>query len=97
MAPRAIDRIRDAVVRSSQVAKLKLDAAFLRRERDRLVLLLGEATLALLDAGQVPERSELAAVLADVRAVDLRLADSLRQIDEIHRETGGPEPVPWVE
>jgi hypothetical protein len=37
-----LDRIRDAVVRSSQIGKIKLDATFLRRERDRLVKQLGE-------------------------------------------------------
>ena len=38
MSQPPIHRIRNALVRSSQVAKLKLDATFLRRERDRLLM-----------------------------------------------------------
>jgi len=80
-------RFRNAVVRSSQVAKLKLDATFLRRERDNLLLKLGEAALGLLNSGDLTEHPALAMLLADARALEQRLDEALRQIDEIHRET----------
>ena len=90
MSQPPIHRIRNALVRSSQVAKLKLDATFLRRERDRLLMQLGEAALTLLDSGEISEHPALATLLADARALEQRLEDSLRQIDEIHQETASP-------
>jgi len=90
MSQPPIHRIRNALVRSSQVAKLKLDATFLRRERDRLLMQLGEAALTLLDSGEISEHPALATLLADARALEQRLEDSLRQIDEIHQETATP-------
>jgi hypothetical protein len=75
------------VVRSSQVAKLKLDATFLRRERDGLLRKLGEAALTLLNSGDLAEHPALGALLADARKLEERLEEALRQIEEIHSET----------
>jgi len=89
MAHKPIHRIRNALVRSSQVAKLKLDATFLRRQRDNLLMELGEAALTLLDAGELAAHPALATLLSDARALEERLEEALRQIDEIHREVEG--------
>lgn len=39
------DEIKDAIVKSSQAGKAKLDAAFLKRQRERMLAQLGEEVL----------------------------------------------------
>lgn len=72
-AVEALGEVRDAVVRSSQLGKLKLDASFLRRERDAVLLRLGEAIYdrVLRRAMDLPE--ELNGLLRELRALDERL------------------------
>lgn len=43
------DEIKDAIVKSSQAGKAKLDAAFLKRQRERLFAQLGEDVLRAAD------------------------------------------------
>jgi hypothetical protein len=45
------DEIKDAIVKSSQAGKAKLDAAFLKRQRERLLAQLGEEVLRAVDEG----------------------------------------------
>ena len=40
-----IDEIRDVIVRGSQAGKAKLDAQFLKRQRDKLLVQIGEAVI----------------------------------------------------
>jgi hypothetical protein len=88
MAAKPIHRLRNVLVRSSQVAKLKLDATFLRRERDNLLMKLGEAALTLLNSGELEQHPALATLLGDARALEEKLDEALRQLEEIHGETG---------
>ena len=81
-----LDRLRDALVRTSQIGKLKLDAVFLRRERDRLIQRLGEAALTLVETGDIAEHPGLADALVDIRALDQKLNETLRGISAIQRE-----------
>ncbi|HUB08138.1 MAG TPA: hypothetical protein VMB50_14115 [Myxococcales bacterium] len=81
-----IERVRDAVVRSSQIGKIKLDATFLRRERDRLVKQLGEEALNLMLVDRLAVPQELQQLLAEIRVVEGRIEADGRQMDEILHE-----------
>lgn len=84
-------RLRDVLVRQSQIGKLKLDATFVRRERDALLMQLGETALQLLARGELSEHPALGELLAELRRLDERRERDLRQVDAIRTEFG-PEP-----
>ncbi|MHB8419996.1 MAG: hypothetical protein ACYDCL_18130 [Myxococcales bacterium] len=81
-----LERVRDAVVRSSQIGKIKLDATFLRRERDRLVKQLGEEALNLMLADRLPVPQELEALVREVQGLEGRIEADSRQMSEILHE-----------
>ncbi len=81
-----LERVRDAVVRSSQIGKIKLDATFLRRERDRLVKQLGEEVLNLMLADRLSIPQELEKLVRDIQTVEGRIEADGRQVDEIMQE-----------
>ncbi len=81
-----LDRIRDAVVRSSQIGKIKLDATFLRRERDRLVKQLGEEALNLMLAERLKVPDELAPLLREIELLERKIEADGRQMDQILQE-----------
>ncbi len=81
-----LDRVREAVVRSSQIGKIKLDSTFLRRERERLVLRLGEEALNLMLADRLAVPPELAPIIKQIEGVERRIEMSGRQVDEILKE-----------
>jgi hypothetical protein len=73
-----IDEIRDVIVRGSHAGKAKLDAQLLKRQRDKLLLQIGEAVIADHKRGVPlpPSCEELAVKLDDVQ----------RQVDEAEAE-----------
>ncbi len=79
-AVEAIGEVKDVVVRTSQVGKIKLDASFLRRERDKLLLELGEAVFDRIDEGRLELPEGLGELVARVKELESKLA---RQEDEI--------------
>jgi hypothetical protein len=81
-----LDRIRDAVVRSSQIGKIKLDATFLRRERDRLIKQLGEEALNLMLADRLKIPDELASLLGEIQLLEGKIEADGRQMDQILQE-----------
>ena len=81
-----LDRIRDAVVRSSQIGKIKLDATFLRRERDRLVKELGEEALNLMLTERLKVPEELGHLVAEIQVVEGKIEADGRQMDQILHE-----------
>ena len=80
------DELRDAVVRSSQVAKTKLDTTFLRRDRDRLLHQLGVDYLRLVGDKQVVPPAELKATLEAIKKVDADIAEQETEISAILEE-----------
>lgn len=75
-----IDEIRDVIVRGSHAGKAKLDAELLKRQRDKLLMHIGEAVIDDHKRGATsslpPSCEELAKKLEDVQ----------RQIDEAEAE-----------
>ena len=83
---RKLDRIRDAVVRSSQIGKLKLDATLLRRERDRLIQQLGEAALNLIMTSRLAVPEEIAPLVKQIQTLEGRIEADSRQMASILKE-----------
>ena len=81
-----VEALRDRIVVLSQVGKGKLDAAFTRRELDRKFVLLGEQVLMLVREGRLVLPEELAALAAEARDLEDRLA---AQHEEITALEGG--------
>lgn len=71
------DEIKDAIVKSSQAGKAKLDAAFLKRQRERLLAQLGEEVLRGVADGTatVPPSSE----------------ETVKRIEELERQIKADE------
>ena len=81
-----VEALRDRIVVLSQVGKGKLDAAFTRRELDRKLVVLGERVLMLVREGRLVLPDETAALAADARDLQDRLA---AQHEEITALEGG--------
>jgi hypothetical protein len=65
----SIDEIRDVIVRGSHAGKAKLDAQLLKRQRDKLLMQIGEAVIADHKRGVPlpPSCEDLAVKLDDVQ------------------------------
>jgi hypothetical protein len=80
------EELRDAVVRTSQVAKTKLDASFLRRERDRLLHQLGTDYLQLIHDKQVTPPSDLKSTIEAIKKVDSDISEQETEMSVILEE-----------
>lgn len=69
-----LEELKDVVVKASQSAKVKLDATFLRRERDRLYQLLGEEVFELIEQGNLKTPTVLRDTVDRVNAIVEQLA-----------------------
>lgn len=85
-AVEALGDVRDAVVRSSQVGKIKLDATFLRRERDRLFARLGEEVFDRVEEGRLVLPDDLVGPIEQLREVERRLEEQEAEIAAVHSE-----------
>ncbi|HEY4223034.1 MAG TPA: hypothetical protein VGO62_16870 [Myxococcota bacterium] len=75
-----IDEIRDVIVRGSQAGKAKLDVQLLKRQRDKLLMQIGEA---VIHEGHVPAScEELAARVVDV---DKQIADADAEAQKVFK------------
>jgi hypothetical protein len=65
----SIDEIRDVIVRGSHAGKAKLDAQLLKRQRDKLLMQIGEAVIADHKRGVAlpPSCEDLAVKLDEVQ------------------------------
>lgn len=85
----AVGEAKDAVVRSSQKGKIKLDAAFLRRERDAAARLLGEEIFRLVEEGRLELPAELEAGVAAIRDFDAKIAVQEAELASVEAEAAG--------
>ena len=86
-----LEDLKEVMVRASTTAKVKLDATFLRRERDRLFQELGEETYLLIEEG----RLEVPAALRDTVDRIHAIVEQLAEEEAALRGEGpgeGPEP-----
>ncbi len=70
-----LEDLKEIMVRASTTAKVKLDATFLRRERDRLFQELGEETYLLIEEGQLEAPAALRDTLDRIHAIVEQLAE----------------------
>jgi len=87
-ASSALGRLKDAIVRTSQIGKIKLDASALRRERDLLLQQLGARFLDGIERGAVPapDDPEVARILERIREVDEGLAQQDAELAAVEAE-----------
>jgi hypothetical protein len=83
---KGLGRLRHVLVRSSQIGKLKLDATFLRRERDGVVQELGEAALRLMREGALPIPEALKGLYDEATALDDKIESGGRLVEEMRKE-----------
>jgi hypothetical protein len=69
-----LEDIKDAVVRTTEVGRAKLDAALLRRDRDRLYARLGESAYKLAEAGALALPADLEDLRGEIGALNERIA-----------------------
>ncbi len=81
-----LGRVREAVVRSSQIGKIKLDSTFLRRDREKLVQKLGEEALNLMLADRLAIPEELSDIVRQIQLLEGKIEAEGRQVDEIMKE-----------
>ncbi len=77
-----LEDLREVVLKASQNAKVRLDATFLRRERDRLYQQLGEETYALAETGKLKVPAELRDTVDRIHAIVEQVAAADREAEE---------------
>ena len=97
VARSGLGTMKEVVVRSSQSGRIRIDVALLHRERDQLLVELGERVCACLDEsddGELPESlRELRALRERVREVEARArASAVRASDNAFGAPRGFEP-----
>jgi hypothetical protein len=82
-----LERLRHVLVRSSQIGKLKLDATFLRRERDSVVHELGEAAIRLMRVAKLAIPEELRGLYEEANALEGKIESGGRLVEEMRKES----------
>ncbi|AKU90368.1 hypothetical protein [Vulgatibacter incomptus] len=82
-AAEALEEVRNAVVRSSQASKIRIDATFLRRDRDHLFRDLGRKVFELAEAGELALTEDLFAALEPIRELSRKLDDHDKELAEV--------------
>lgn len=91
----SLEVVKENIVRSSQIGRYRLDATFQRRERDRLLLRLGEQALQSIEKGEWDPPSPIREAYEGVKAVEDKMALAEQAIGELDRAP--PEEGPTKE
>ncbi len=81
-----LEDIREAVVKASQTARERLDATFLRRERDRLYQQLGEDTFVLIESGKLEPPRALRDLLDRIHVIGQQLDEAEKEAAEAEKD-----------
>ena len=84
------DEIKNAIVRSSSAGKAKLDATFLRRQRERLLIELGAEVFEAAEQGEVRLPDRARNIATRVREVEAQIKEQEGEVERLLR----PEEVP---
>lgn len=82
-AREALAEVRDAVVRTSQLGKLKMDATFLRKEQDKALQRLGAQVFEMVEDGDLAPPKELLPHLELVRSLARQLEEQEEEMIEV--------------
>ncbi|MCA9520123.1 MAG: hypothetical protein KC609_04095 [Myxococcales bacterium] len=82
-AATGLNDLKNAVVSTAQVGRLKLDVTFLRRSRDRMLRDLGSAIVAAVASGDVILEGELQQLCEQIAEVDAKIRDEEARVDEL--------------
>jgi hypothetical protein len=90
-----LEDIKDAVVRTTEVGRAKLDAALLRRDRDRAYARLGEQVYKLAEAGSLTLPADMEDLRDAIDELNERIAaEEARAETAGENESPGEEPAP---
>ena len=93
MASTGFETLREVVVRSSQAGKLRVDLALMARERQQILVQLGEQVAALVDDGGLELPEEQQKLFERLRDLEQRIkADQSRIQDNAFGAPRGFEP-----
>lgn len=81
-----LEDLREVVLKASQNAKVRLDATFLRRERDRLYQQLGEECYELVETGSLKVPGELRDTVDRIHAIVEQIADADREAEDVEEQ-----------
>jgi hypothetical protein len=85
-----IDEIRDVIVRGSHAGKAKLDAQLLKRQRDKLLMQIGEALLADVKSGATPLPPSCDELAKRVDELERQLAEAEAEADKAFARVNKP-------
>lgn len=95
-AREALAEVREAVVRSSQVGKMKIDVTFLRREQDKAYQRLGAKVFELAEEGEIELSKELTPLVDLVRSLGRQIVEQEAELSDVEddpaRGEDDPEP-----
>ncbi len=77
------DEIKNAIVRSSSAGKAKLDATFLRRQREKLLAELGARVLDAVKAGELDLPEKLAKTAQRVHELEEQIAEQETEVERL--------------
>jgi len=76
------DEIKNAIVRSGEVGKSKLDATFLARQRDKLLVEFGQLVITAHRDGGLPLSEALAKKATRIEEMDIEIEKAERSVGE---------------
>lgn len=100
------DEIKNAIVRSSTAGKAKLDATFLRRQRDKLLAELGARVLDAAREGELTLPDKLSSTAQRIQELEEQIREQESEVDrllhvddegearDISTDEGAPEGAP---
>lgn len=77
------DEIKNAIVRSSTAGKAKLDATFLRRQRDKLLSELGARVLDAARDGEITLPEKLASTAQRVQEIEEQIREQESEVERL--------------
>lgn len=85
-AVEAISEVREAVVRTSQLGKLKIDATFLRKEQEKAFARLGAKVYELVEDGDLELPEEARPLLEAARSLAEKIEEQEKEIAEVEKD-----------
>lgn len=82
----ALGEVREAVVRTSQLGKLRIDATFLRKEQEKAYARLGARVHELVEDGELELPEEARPLLDAVKTLAEKIEEQEEEIAEVEKD-----------